>query len=448
MCGHQQHSETMNFSIYHFVRRSAPVLLVCLMFFPLAIGTVQAQDRPPQRVMRTYVPPDQIVSFLPNTPFDQFVEFINPIFKRVLGKEVIEPEGRSSGIGVSIAGMHFFDAFDLVLQQHGLVYRETDRYFMVQQATAQQFASGAGAQPGRGGLAQAGQREGPANIHTREVQISAILFEVNVSRAREIGVNWQALFGTRSGTGGAGQSGFALKTEDLFSPLSEYMVAPGQLDFTTLLEMFRFMETNGIGETVANPSVTVQSGNKGRIQIGSDVPVQTRDFSGNTITQFFSTGIIIDVTPTLISEPLSDTLGAALLDFIHLDIGVEKSGSRPSTAGVVIDRNKADTRVVLLNGEQTVIGGLYSTEEIQNRRGIPGLKDLPGWFFGLRYVFGFTERIVAQKELVIVLQANLVDPLTERANNPFRQNLIDERRQQMERELQRVDETRTISRPR
>ncbi|WP_369407484.1 hypothetical protein [Rhodothermus marinus] len=45
---------------------------------------------------------------------------------------------------------------------------------------------------------------------------------------------------------------------------------------------------------------------------------------------------------------------------------------------MIIDRNTADTQVLLLDGEQTIIGGLYSTRESISRKGIPFLKDLPG----------------------------------------------------------------------
>ena len=72
-----------------------------------------------------------------------------------------------------------------------------------------------------------------------------------------------------------------------------------------LLRLFRYFETQGLGRTLASPSVTVQSGEQGRIQSGSDIPIQIQDFQGNTITQFISTGVIIDVTPTLVSCPAS-----------------------------------------------------------------------------------------------------------------------------------------------
>src|SRR5690606_34834666 len=160
-------------------------------------------------------------------------------------------------------------------------------------------------------------------------------------------------------------------------------MAPDAIDFTQLTQFFRLLEQQGVGETVANPTVTVQSGQQGRIQIGSDVPLNVRDFAGNTVTSFISTGIIINVTPTLITEPVADTLNSPTMDFIHLDVLVENSSSRPTASGPAIDKSTANTQIVLLNREQTIIGGLYSTDESMERRGIPFLKDLPGWFFGL-----------------------------------------------------------------
>jgi Flp pilus assembly secretin CpaC len=93
-------------------------------------------------------------------------------------------------------------------------------------------------------------------------------------------------------------------------------------------------------------------------------------------------------------------------------------------AGPIVDRNQANTRVVLLDGEQTIIGGLYSTVESTRRRGIPLLKDLPGWFFGIRYLTGMTQTTLIQQELLIVLQARVVDPLRARADRPFEDDLL------------------------
>jgi type IV pilus assembly protein PilQ len=426
--------------------------MLSMVVVALSAGLPQlagAQDRPPQRQIRAYIPPDQLVSFLPSTPFDRFLEFVDPIFQRVTGKQVVDPEGRSNPIGVSIASMHFLDAFELVLQFNGLIYRETDRFFIVEQAPVGEVgAVGAGtpALQGRGELL-------PANKNTREIQINAVLFELNHSKVRDTGLNWSVFVGSRGGSGQSGSGGssggsgsqsgsrveFYLKTQDIFDGVEDIIRAPEEIAFSDLKQFLQFAETEGVGETIAQPQVTVQSGEKGTIQIGSDVPVQVRDFAGNTVTQFFSTGIIIDVTPTLIKEAFADTAGSPMLEFVHLDVKVEKSGSRPSLAGLIIDRNTANTQVLLLDGEQTVIGGLYSTEETRSRAGVPFLKDLPPWFFGLRYLFGKTQRSTNQKELLIVLQAELVDPLDTRSRRRGQVDLLEQTRRKKEEMLQRFN---------
>lgn len=428
------------------------VLLLLVFLLPLV---AQAQDRPSQRLIRTYVPPDQLVSFLPATPFNQFVEFMTPIFERVTGKQVIDPESRSNPIDITVTGMHFFDAFELVLDYQGLTYRETDQFFIIETRPVESLVAAAG------GAVQASAEAAPsavlpATLDSREVQIRAILFQVDLSKARDIGLNWSVIFGEnqsggtgQGGTGGGGIGGnaqgtqgvnFLLKTDELFDGLDDILISPSEVNFSDLANFFRVLETEGIGETIANPQVTVQSGQEGRIQIGSDVPIQTQDFAGNTITEYISTGIIIDVVPTLIEQSIVDTTGAPTVSFIHLNTKVENSNGRPSGAGTVIDRSVAQTQVTLLDGEQTIIGGLYATGESVSRRGVPLLKDLPGWFFGLRYVFGRTQRTTTQRELVIVLEARLIDSLLERSQRPFENEILERNREERQQSMQRFDE--------
>ena len=430
--------------------------MVCLV----APAAVHGQQTPPERQIRTYIPPDQLVSFLPSTPFDQFIEFLNPIFERVTNKGIVDPVNVPGPIGIAIAGMHFLDAFELVLEYNGMIYRETDRFFIVEDAPDEVLAGDGGAAAGAmatraGGATTTSQ---PATLKTREIRINAVLFDLNHTRARDIGLNWSTFFGENAGgssEGGSGSSGgsaggrtgageqdarFFLRTDEIFEGTEDWLIAPDVIDFTQLTQFFRLLETEGVGETVANPTVTVQSGQQGRIQIGSDVPLNVRDFAGNTVTSFISTGIIINVTPTLITEPIVDTLGAPTMNFIHMNVLVENSSSRPTASGPAIDKSTANTQVLLLDGEQTIIGGLYSTDESVERRGIPLLKDLPWWFFGLRYVFGTTVTSVTQNELLIVLQAEVVDPLQARAGRPFEEQLLEKRRHQIEESVRRVHE--------
>jgi type II secretory pathway component GspD/PulD (secretin) len=45
------------------------------------------------------------------------------------------------------------------------------------------------------------------------------------------------------------------------------------------------------------------------------------------------------------------------------------------------------------------------------------LRDLPWWFFGLRYIFGYEIHNVTEKELVIIIKAEVIDPILMRRNN-------------------------------
>lgn len=400
-----------------------------------------AQDRQAQRQLRSYVPPDQLVSFLPSTPFDQFLQFLNPIFERVTGKRVIDPENRRHPIGVSIAGLHFFDAFELVLQVNELSFRETEMYFLVTDFIEPEVMA---RQEGVVGARPTAARDVPATGRTREVKIDAVLFEVNMTMARELGLNWDLVFGDAQQTGGTGTGGttgqqqarFFLRTDRVFDRIDDIIIGPSQIEISQLM---RVLESTGVGQTVANPSVSVQSGQQGRIQIGSDIPVQVRDFAGNTVTQFVSTGIIINVTPTLLQGALTDTTENDF-DFIHLDVQVERSSGRPFGGSVAVDRSTANTQLLFLNGEQTVIGGLYSTDETVTRRGIPILKDLPPWFFGLRYLFGVDQRSSTQRELLIALQVHTLDPLPVRVARGQQQQLRDRAQDRMQGVIERFDD--------
>ena len=421
-------------------RSRARVLFCALAVASILTGSLahaQVDPTPGQRQLRTYIPPDQLVSFAADTPFDQFVEFVNPLFLRVTGKGVVDLTGRTQPIGINVSALQFIDAFELVLDRAGLTYRETDRHFLVEPIVQ--------AAPGLPVVQPAGAAGPPARVLSataadREVRIDAIIFELNHNRLREVGTNTGVIFGESGGGQGGGgegqqQGGFRifLNTESFFDQISDVIEGPSRIDFADLVSLFRYFEQIGIGETVASPSVVVRSGQEGRIQSGSDIPVTLQDFAGNTVTQYIPTGIIVTAKPALILDD-SDEPGNEPIEFIHLVVAVEKSSGRLGGTGIIIDKNQATTEVLLLDGEQTVIGGLYSTEESVARRGIPILMDIPL----LNYFFSYRTKNIIDRELIIVLQARLLDPLRQRASRPFDTDLFHRERENVRQRLNRA----------
>ena len=107
------------------------VLLAALVAVPALAPQAQAQRAASDGVVRGYVPADELVSFPASTPMNQFLRLVNPTFFRVTGKRVVDPQDRTDPIGVSLSGVHFIDAFELVLDRHTLDFTESDSYFIV-----------------------------------------------------------------------------------------------------------------------------------------------------------------------------------------------------------------------------------------------------------------------------------------------------------------------------
>lgn len=425
----------------------SPWLVLALV---LAAVAARSQDRPAERQTRSYIPHEQLVSFSPSTPFNQAVDVLNPLLSEYRDQTLVDPRERTHPIGVRVEGQYYMDALELILERHRLALEGSNHFLVIQRAEEE-------GKPTRNVRSDTSERgavaERVASLASREIRIDAVLFEVNVDETEERGINWNALFrsGQGSGGGGGGSSGgsggsgggtLQIKARQILEEHSDYLTGPERANAGVVMQLLRFFETEGLGQTIANPSVTVQSEEEGHIQIGSDLPVQIRDFAGNTTTEFVSTGIIINVVPTLIRESVADSAGAPVVDFIHLDVAVENSSGRPSPEGVIVDKSETDTQVLLLDGEQTVIGGLYSTDKTTERRGVPVLKDLPPWFFGLRYVFGFSQTTTTTKELIIILQAQVVDSVRQRARLDVAgdtTDLVEEQRRALMDRMDRID---------
>jgi len=366
--------------------------IIFLLLLEISTGLVLSQiGGRPRELRRAYVAPEEIVSMSRTMPFNQALQIFNEISKKFVGKIIVDPESRVNPIGVDIDKMHWLDALELILRVNKLWYEEYPDYIKIV-PLAEVTAPGAPPAPTK-------EEEIKVRFETREVMISAVFFEADAAKLKQYGFSWDFFRGKDVNLGvtmSAGENKTGLFTVD---------VNPA-LDFGSLVAVFKALESQQIGEVIANPRITVMSGQEGQIQVGSDVSTTVRDFAGNAITQFISTGSIIRVKPEVIKY---DTVY-----FISLDLNIERSNVAGIAPQITINKSSAQTKILLLDGEETVIGGLYINEERKVREGVPILKDLPWWFFGLRYLFGFDTKTISKKELIILLKAEILPTLADR----------------------------------
>jgi type IV pilus assembly protein PilQ len=128
------------------------------------------------------------------------------------------------------------------------------------------------------------------------------------------------------------------------------------------------------------------------------------------------------------------------VNYILVKLNAERSSFLPTELTTVVKKTQATSDVLMLDGEETVIGGLYINEEVTVRNGIPVLKDLPWWVFGIRFLTGSDEKIIRKKEVIIVLRVELVPTLAERMTYPrVNDDLIRNRIIDNESEIRRIN---------
>jgi general secretion pathway protein D len=374
--------------------------LVACVIGVIADGTAQT-DR---KVLREYTPAHELVSIAPTTPLDKALAAISEVSKKTANKIIIDTERRTMPINVDIQGFQWRDALEAICRKNGLAFAEFDSYLQVTSAAQ----SDVGTSPVGTGRPVGGQT-GPAgeimkevaSFRSREIKISAVFFEVNLARVEEVGLNWSFMKSASNYTVAADFYGGDNVSANIFKTEVTPKVSFANMDFVA-----KVFSNYNLGEILSGPTLIVRSGEKGRIQVGQDFSIRERDFAGNLIDKFYSAGTIVNVQPQVIVEQG--------VPFIHIAVDVERSSVTPGSVSTIINKTQAQTNLLLLDGEETVIGGLYNNESSNIRLGVPFLKDLPWYVFGLRYLFGYEKEDVTKKELVILMKAELVPTLQER----------------------------------
>jgi len=63
---------------------------------------------------------------------------------------------------------------------------------------------------------------------------------------------------------------------------------------------------------------------------------------------------------------------------------------------------------------------------------------LPWWVFGLRYIFGYDSKNIVKRELIVLLKAEILPSLEDRALKPqAEKNIIKESAEEMEKDLKK-----------
>lgn len=160
--------------------------------------------------------------------------------------------------------------------------------------------------------------------------------------------------------------------------------------------VIRAMESDGLVRTLAEPNLTALTGQSANFQAGGEFPFRDCDSSGSCTIKFKNFGVIVDFTPTVLSE-----------NRIILQIRTEVSDISGSLNGIpTLDTRTATTSLELPSGGSMMLAGLIRESTRQNIDGTPGLKKLPI----LGQLFRSQDFRSNETELVVMVTPVLVRP--------------------------------------
>jgi len=165
------------------------------------------------------------------------------------------------------------------------------------------------------------------------------------------------------------------------------------------------LANQGKTRTLARPEIVTVENSKAAISLGEEIPYATVSSAGTQI-QFKEAVLKLDVLPTVLREQI----GPNIVNKIKMLVVVENNsrGDTISPAiGVsvpIINRRKAETQVLIKEGDRLVIGGVTQGVSSTTVRKVPLFGDIPilGWLFKQK------ENTELGRELVIFVTPSLV----------------------------------------
>ena len=232
---------------------------------------------------------------------------------------------------------------------------------------------------------------------TPQVLIEVNIVEATRSTARDLGVQWGGLYKHEGGvnhyiTPGANSTGVTGQTLAAIDPTTG-MAANFPADIgigatgltlgyvyenigkTLLTVQLSALQAEGKLNILSSPSITTIDNMTAIIESGKQVPYQTVDSNGNVKIEYKDALLKLEVKPHVIDGEILKMEIKTNKDELDFANAV---GGQPA-----ITTKRAETTVILRNGETTVIGGLNKEKIDASESGAPWLKDVPvlGWLF-------------------------------------------------------------------
>jgi general secretion pathway protein D len=214
-----------------------------------------------------------------------------------------------------------------------------------------------------------------------QVYVKARIIELNKNNSEALGIKYgfdgasltsNGLYSFSSNFGGSSVTG--LVGNALVSGLDPATISSG----IALGAALDFLEENGAGRTISNPSILCINNKKSSIYVGKTISISTGSVQsadlGSGLTQTYTRtniGLTLEIKPRVSSD------NKVTLEVVSILENVLDDGSGTTDGQPVTSKQEIKTEAILRDGEHIIIGGLVKKYDKTSTTKVPFLGDIP-----------------------------------------------------------------------
>lgn len=260
----------------------------------------------------------------------------------------------------------------------------------------------------------------------RQVSIEARFVEANSNFTSSMGIQWGgnldasattgyptgAFFPSSVGMSGGLVNGTQTQGDPMYTPNSESLLVdlgatgeraaldfalgsiPGLIDVNARLSA---VVSEGQGKIVSSPRVTALDNEEAIVTQGARIPYLSSSQNGTTV-QFVAANLELKVTPHVTADNTIFLTINVTNDRPDFSLG-SAAGGQPG-----ISTKSVTTKVLVPDGDTTVLGGVYATSESSASSRVPGLGSIPV----IGYLFKNSDKNKTQNEMLVFITPHIL----------------------------------------
>ena len=238
-----------------------------------------------------------------------------------------------------------------------------------------------------------------------QVTLAVRMVEMDRNLTNSLGINWTAL-------GSLGKIGTLPALNGALNGGTSVACAAGAIGSVLCLGLnlnaaIDALVSDGLVHVLAEPNLTVLSGEPASFLVGGEFPIPVGQSNGEVTVEFKSYGVQLSFVPTVLDDGRINLKVAPEVSQLTTQGAVQITAGNSTISVPALTVRQAETTVELGSGQSFAIAGLLEDNISRTNSGLPALRNLPA----LGSLFGTTSYSDSSTELVILVTPLIAHPV-------------------------------------